>query len=228
VFSSAAALSVIDSALPNGGFETGDFTFWSTSGNFQDSFVTGSSPYVHSGGFGAQLGPIGSLGYLSQSVGTVPGQLYVISFWLYCDGGIPNEFSIAWDGTTLFDQVDIPSVGWNNLQLLAAAPASSPQLQFGFQNDGSWFGLDDIVVVPFAPPAIQSISQTNNVLSFTWSSVAGLTYEVQYTTDLGQPNWTSLGVFITASGNTTSASDFVIDPQRFYRVVLSLQGPAHK
>jgi hypothetical protein len=228
VLSSPAILSVVDSALQNGGFETGDFTFWSTSGNFQDSYVTSGSPYVHSGTFGAELGPIGSLGYLSQSVATMPGNLYVISCWLYCDGSIPNEFSVAWNGTTLFDQVDMPYFNWNNIQLLVTAPASSPQLQFGFQNDGSWFGLDDIVVVPFAPPALQSVSQSNNTLSLTWSSVAGLTYDVQYTTDLSQPNWTSLAGLITASGNATSVTDFIVAPQRFYRVVLSLQGPAHK
>ena len=55
--------------VANCGFETGSFSSWSHTGNLG---FTGVSPYpsnyVNSGLFGAQLGPIGSDGFLTQNV----------------------------------------------------------------------------------------------------------------------------------------------------------------
>ena len=48
------------SSIVNGGFETGDFTGWSRSGNQGFTSVTTSPFYVRSGTYGAFLGPIGS------------------------------------------------------------------------------------------------------------------------------------------------------------------------
>ena len=64
------------------------------------------------------------------------------------------------------------------------------------------------------------IPQPHGNLAFTWTALAGHTYQVQFLTDLTQTNWTDLGNPIAATNNTASASD-VIGPyaQRFYRVV---------
>ncbi len=55
--------------VANCGFETGSFSSWSHTGNLG---FTGVSPYpsnyVNSGLFGAQLGPIGSDGFLTQNI----------------------------------------------------------------------------------------------------------------------------------------------------------------
>ena len=83
----------------------GTFTDWTTSGNFDYCAV--NSDYVHSGVYWAELGPEGTPGYLSQTLATTVGQMYLVSCWLYCDGYTPNEFSVSWNGTTLFDQQNI-------------------------------------------------------------------------------------------------------------------------
>ena len=89
--------------MQNGGFETGDFTGWSGSGNFTDCAVSSSTPAVNSGQYGALLGPAGSPGFLSQTVPTVPGQTYLLSLWLDSpDGLAPNEFLAAWNGSVIF------------------------------------------------------------------------------------------------------------------------------
>ena len=66
-----AAASICDSiagnVIVNCGFETGDFTGWTLTGNTGFTGVTSGSPYVNSGTYGAYLGPVGSDGFLSQS-----------------------------------------------------------------------------------------------------------------------------------------------------------------
>jgi sugar lactone lactonase YvrE len=71
------------------------------------------------------------------------------------------------------------------------------------------------------PPQIEAITQMNGTLTFTWSAVSSLAYQVQYTLDLGSPNWIDLAGPVTATNSSMSASDAVgPDPRRFYRVVL--------
>src|SRR5579859_6126129 len=86
--------------IQNGGFETGDFTGWTQTGNTNYTFVGSDPIYVHSGNYGAVFAPVGSLGFISQTVATVPGQKYSLSFWLNSpDGQTPNECQVSWNGS---------------------------------------------------------------------------------------------------------------------------------
>jgi hypothetical protein len=206
--------------IQNGGFETGDFTGWTLSGNTNACYVTTSFPYVHLGIYGAQLGPVGAMGFLSQTVTTSPGQTYLLSFWLNSSGQMFDEFLAAWNGTNIFDQTDITTGGWTNLQFVVSATQSSTLLQFGFRNDPGYFGLDDISVAPGFALAFQSVIKNGGTLAFTWSAQSGRVYQVQYRTNLTQTNWINLGGALTATNSTASASDSIsTGRQRFYRVV---------
>jgi hypothetical protein len=132
--------------LVNGGFETGDFTGWSQSGNTGFTFVSPNDP--NSGKYSAWLGPVGSLGYLSQTVATTPGNSYTLDFFLASDGRTPNEFQVLFGGTTVFDQTNIPSQGYTDYQFTVAATSSSTTLQFGFRNDQGFLMLDDVSLTP--------------------------------------------------------------------------------
>jgi hypothetical protein len=149
----------------NPGFETGDFSNWTQSGNTGYTGIadiTTDGPfYVHSGNYGLFGGPIGSLGYISQDIPTVAGDYYDISFWYKSTGyslNEPNELFVSWGSVTLpvtlFDQVNIPAADWtqysfNNVSGLAGTTT----LTIGLQNDGIWDGLDDISVSPVPEPA---------------------------------------------------------------------------
>jgi hypothetical protein len=220
--SSNAVLTVVAAPLvQNGGFELGTFTDWAQSGNSSENTVTSASPYVHSGTYGAELGPAGSLGYLSQTIPTVPGQLYQVSCWLYCNGQTPNEFSVSWNGATLFDQTNIGDTLWTNLQFLAPASAANTLLAFGYRNDPSYLGLDDIVVGLVPPPGFQAVAVANGAISFSWSALDGFSYQIQYTTNLAQNIWSNLGGAISATNAAVIATDAATaDAQRFYRVLL--------
>jgi len=223
----------------NSGFETGDFTDWTIAAqlgsNFADSvdatqeFGASTIPgvddslFVHSGIYGAFLGQTNSLGFLSQTLPTVAGQQYVLSFWLDNPAiGTPNEFSASWNGTALFDRADVDQFAWTNMQYIVTATGTSGVLQFGFRNDQNAFGLDDVSVQPVAPPEFIKVLQTNQSISFTWSGLDSLKYQAQYTSTLGSTDWTDLGSAVSPTNGTAALSDpMAFSPQRFYRIVVA-------
>ena len=136
--------------VSNGGFETGDFTDWTVTGggNFvDDGSNSGITP--HSGAYEAAFGAVGELDYISQNLPTAPGTSYLLSFWLNSpDGGTPNEFQASWNGTILFDETNIPALGWTNIQFVVTATGTNSLLQFGGQDNPSYLALDDVSVTP--------------------------------------------------------------------------------
>jgi hypothetical protein len=130
--------------VTNPGFETGNFSGWTQFGNVG---FTGVDGLPHTGSFSAFLGPIGSLGFLSQTLATIPGQTYNLGFFLQNDGLTPNEFRVTWNGSVISDQVNLPAFGYTErdfLNLLATSPTTP--LEFGFRNDPGFLHLDDVAV----------------------------------------------------------------------------------
>jgi subtilase family serine protease len=221
----------------NGGFETGDFTGWTLVGDstigktiyngvVSSSTFTGAANYIHSGNYGAVLGQSGSLGYLYQTLATSPGQNYLLSLWLDNPDNsyeaTPNQFLVQWNGTTLFDQTNLPYAGWTNLQFIVTAPSASTTLQFGFEDTPYYLGLDDISVTLLSPPMFKTVQMAATAFQLTWGAVSGLAYQVQYSTNLLQTNWINLGEPLIASNASLTVSDTSAansSPQRFYRLL---------
>jgi len=225
-------LQVGQSIVQNGGFETGSFSAWTLTGDTASGIDTGLNSGIspHSGSFLAALGEPNALGYLSQTLSTVSNQDYLLSLWLnspdaaVASGGLvafntPNEFSVSWNGATIFDQVNMGPIGWTNLVFVVTATSASTALQFGERVDPWYFGLDDINVWPIPNPSFRSLVRTNgNKVVFSWNALAGLAYQVQYSTNLTKTNWIVLSTNNATGPILTFTNTYGTDPRRFYRI----------
>ena len=180
-----------------------------------------------------------TLGYLSQTIPTVPSESYLLSLWFNSPkvsqisqatsqgitSNTPNEFSVSWNGNTLFDQTNIPPIrGWTNLQFIVTASGTSTILQFGERADPWYLGLDDVSVTPIPTAAFQpgTVTKTNNHFKMTWPALTGLVYQVQFKTNLLQTNWVALKSITATNAATTFVDTNPItgSPRKFYRLLL--------
>ncbi len=140
--------------LANGSFETGDFTGWTTGGNFGATGVTSGAFYVYTGAedgnFYAYLGPVGSDATLSQSFTTTPGQQYTFSFWLAAVGDNPSDFSASWDGSQAISLTN-PNTGgvWQQYSFTETGTGSD-SITLSFRDDPAYIALDNVSVSPTA------------------------------------------------------------------------------
>lgn len=161
-FSAGAAQANI---VTNPGFETGDFTGWTLSGD--TSFTLVDDFFPHSGSFGAFLGTCdfddpscdGSTGSITQTLATTAGASYDIEFWLNVEI-TPNFLSVSFDGIVLDSLTDIttfidggcshpsPIAGgcYTLFSYTASASSATTDLVFTFQHDPWGWDLDDVSV----------------------------------------------------------------------------------
>lgn len=146
-FEAAAANLVV-----NGGFETGDFTGWTLTGN--TGFVGIITSPVHSGNYAASFGAVGSPTFLTQqqNLTTTAGGQYILDFFLRNDGGTPNSFSASWGGSPIFSGSNLGAFGYTEYSFLVTATGSSTVLQFSFQQDPAYFQFDDVSVSSVPEP----------------------------------------------------------------------------
>jgi hypothetical protein len=138
--------------IVNGGFETGDFTGWTQSGDLSFTAVNGNLP--HGGSFAAEMGPTGADGFLSQTFATTPGANYTLDYWLE-DGGGPNDFAAYINGVAIPGSVFVndPGFAYTEFTFVFTASGPSTTLAFGFLQVPAYWHLDDVSVVPGPAPA---------------------------------------------------------------------------
>ncbi len=210
---------VSDSLVQNGDFETGDFTDWTlnaSDGGYPYNFVadasTGFGIVPHLGTYFAALGEVGTpLAYISQTLPTSAGQKYLLSLWLYNPVAgnsrrAPNEFSVSWNGGTLYDQKNMAQTSWMNLQFVVSATGGGTVLQIGGRDDASYLGLDDVSVIPVFPPSISQQPTNQTILSgsnVAFTVTAGGSSPLVY-------QWRKNGANISNGGNVSGATSNVL------------------
>jgi hypothetical protein len=124
----------------NGGFETGDLTGWTDAGN--TGWHSISAGCGIGGSFCDSNGAVGSDSILQQTINTVPGEAYTISFWLANDGG--GGASIWWNGNLIASD---PGGGHGYLQTSGNVIAlGNDLLEIHLRDDPGFVQLDDVAV----------------------------------------------------------------------------------
>ena len=127
------------SLIVNGGFETGYLTGWTGTG--QPSLAV--YPYTHTGIYSAIFFST-ALNSLSQEITTTNGQGYDLRLYLNMRSGQhDNQFMVQWNGTTLYDQTNIPIVSWIPLSF-SVTGTGNDILTFSGRNRGDYTFFDDV------------------------------------------------------------------------------------
>jgi hypothetical protein len=223
----------VQSLVQNGGFETGDFTGWTLAGNGTIFTPFGTTVYnavedaasypsvVHSGNYGAFLGDT-QLATLTQTLSTVPGEIYLLSLWLdNVTNGSPQQFQVNWNDNGIYGITNPPSFSWTNLQFIVTASSGSSVLQFGAENAPAYFGLDDVCITHIPALSLKAVTISAGTLNLAWAAATGLVYQVQYKTNLMQPNWINWDKPVFAASNRVTTTDNSSSPRRFYRLTVA-------
>ena len=225
------SLQVGQELVLDGGFEAGDFCYWTLLGddsiytnNFVDyGYYTDYLPY--DGVYFAALGQVANLAYLTQTLPTHAGQYYLLSLWLEnFSGWTPNQFQIQWNtnATTsniIYNQVNMGAFAYSNLVFVVRASTNLTTLKLGARNDNDYFTLDDVSILPVPAPTIQTTAVVNQTVQLGWNAIPGLNYQVQYKTNLLQKSWINLSSIISATMNPMVFTDNLNStPARFYRL----------
>lgn len=157
----AAPVAARPNLVQNGGFETGDFTGWSASGD-EDFFRVSDQGFPSppegryaarlTGGDGFQEGA-----FLTQTISTNPGARYNVSFRLAANdfsGGLAtNEFEFGWGGTTLYTLTSEGGFPFDRVSFKATATTAKTDLAFVLQARDGFTFLDDVRVSAVPEPA---------------------------------------------------------------------------
>jgi hypothetical protein len=135
-------------------------------------------------------------------------------------GTPPLSYQWQWDGANVSDGGHISGSSTADLNLLAAGATNAGSYDVVVTNAyGSVTSSVVTVNVVFLFQSV-SVAQSGNAVSFSWLTTPGISYQVQYTTNLASPDWTSLGAAIVATNGVSTAEDNLgADPARFYRII---------
>ena len=146
--------------VTNPGFETGDFTGWTTTAAASGSDL-GVSGFSHSGNYAAYLGATQGLDdSISQTLPTIAGDSYSISFWLINAGGEGNEFHASFGGDTLLELQEAPTFGYQQYTFTDTAIGTATPLTFAGRTPPGFFHLDDISVNDLGSAPVPEASTT--------------------------------------------------------------------
>ncbi|MBN3909688.1 MAG: DUF642 domain-containing protein [Nostoc sp. NMS1] len=148
--------------INNGGFETdplldpndptltnANITGWIKSGELIDTSVIRISNFPNTGNQGLSLGNFSDISYLAQTIPTVRGQNYQLTYYLASTEEAPNlknKFKVFIGGKKVDVKKDIAFQGYTQYTLYFKAKASTTEIKFGSKAKYAFLYLDDVSV----------------------------------------------------------------------------------
>jgi len=145
--------------VSNCGFETGNFSDWTVTGNPNYGIINNipPPPLPYSGNYAAWFGGGEGLTDISQIISTTPGHSYLVSFEIAnypLDVESPvNQGDVWWGGTLDVSGTNVAGFDWKQVSGIVTATATSTELEFGFNNVTGYWLLDDVSVTAVPEPA---------------------------------------------------------------------------
>lgn len=148
--------AVASNLVANCGFETGDFTGWSGT-TPADGYSGVGLGFAYSGDNSAYLGAWSTTSTLSQSLNTVVGATYSISFVLDNEGaaappGYLNSFNAAFGDDSLLTLNNAAGFAYTVYTYSVVADSASTLLAFTNENDAYYWDLDTVSVTETSGP----------------------------------------------------------------------------
>jgi hypothetical protein len=222
--------------IANGGFESGDFTAWSTNVADSSGQVVGAA--AHSGSFGAEfsetilMGDIGTEDQMSQTLATQAGASYILSFW--ANGARQSSLGAKWNSINLLTNsiyyypfFSSLNSGWTNFQFVVQATSANTVLTFSFKaspganNSTSLTYLDDVGVLPLAGyNQINAQALGGGKVKLIFTGLPGANYALDRTFNLLPViQWTPLSTNVMdSSGSLILTNTAISNTNNFWRI----------
>ena len=155
-----SAAQAAPNLVTNGGFETGDFTGWTGTGDTSFSGVQcpGSDPSVFEGSCSAFFGALSAPSGIQQVINVGgAGQYWDLSFAFQADGGIPSSFSVTFGGQTLLSLTNPPEASNTLYHFSGVTTGPNMTLAFNFLDPVGFLFLDAVSVSAIPEPATTSL-----------------------------------------------------------------------
>jgi len=149
----------------------------------------------------------------------LPGAAVVFSVSVF--GSQPISYQWRLNGINLSDGTNISGSASSVLNLTDVSLADGGTYCVVITNGLGTVTSTGALLTILTQPVFQTIVHSNASVVLTWSAISGLTYQLQFKSELASTNWLNLGSPNAATGSIMTASDpSLSDTQRFYRVLL--------
>jgi len=147
--------------VANGGFETGDYTGWSTQdAGFTSFFPVNSGVGANGSAFYAVFGATGSVDdQIFQILPTIAGEQYEVSFYVRNTSSVASEHQFAsWEGNSIFNEQPVAvRFEWAKITVNVTATQNGSELRLGGRDQQDIVRLDEVSVIGAIAPEPASL-----------------------------------------------------------------------